>query len=68
MLRHTGISLDLISDVDMLLFLENGVRGGVSYAGLRYAEDDHHKEAAEKTNFLYLDVNNLVSYFGIRCR
>ena len=59
MLHHSGTVLELISDVDMLLFLESGIRGGVSYAGLRYSEKDVHQDC--NTDFLYLDANNLVS-------
>ena len=61
MLYYTKTTLDLISDVDMLLFLEDGIRGGVSYAGLRYAENNDSSQEQEQYNFLYLDANNLVS-------
>ena len=57
MLLHTQKQLDLINDVDMLLFLESGIRGGVSYANLRYGEK---KDRSDDWNFVYLDVNNLV--------
>ena len=66
MLFYTKTTLDLISDIDMLLFLEDGIRGGVSYACERYSEKDS-KSGREKDepNFLYLDANNLVSRFNL---
>ena len=60
MLRHTGINLELISDVDMLLFLESGIRGGVSYCATRIAEREMDTENKPIQNLAYLDANNLV--------
>lgn len=62
MLLHTNQKLELIDDIDMLLFLESGIRGGVSYANLRHAENKKDGEkSADDLEFVYLDVNNLVS-------
>ena len=38
MLKMTGIILDLISDIDMELFIEKGMRGGTSYIAKRYSK------------------------------
>ena len=37
MLRMTKINLDLITDIDMQLFIEKGMRGGISYIAHRHA-------------------------------
>ena len=33
----TGIESDLISDIDMHLFIEKGMRGGISYIAKRHS-------------------------------
>ena len=38
MLKMTGIDLDLISDIDMHLFIEKGIRGGSSYIAKSYSK------------------------------
>ena len=34
----TEIELDLISDIDMHLFIEKGIRGGISYISKRFSK------------------------------
>ena len=53
MLKMTGIQLEKIDNIDIHLFLEKGMRGGVSYISKRYSKSD------EDTEIMYLDVNNL---------
>ena len=38
MLKMTDIELDLITDIDMQLFTEKGMRGGISYVAHRHAK------------------------------
>ena len=38
MLKMTKINLELITDIDMQLFIERGMRGGISYIAHRHAE------------------------------
>ena len=37
MLKVTEIELDLISDIDMHLFIEKGIGGGISYIAKRHS-------------------------------
>ena len=38
MLKMTDIKLEKISDIDKYLFIEKGLRGGISYIAKRYAK------------------------------
>ena len=63
-LKKTEVKLELLTNVDMLLMVEKGIRGGIFHAMYRYAKannkymKDNNKD--EKESFLeYLDANNL---------
>ena len=49
----TGVKLQKIDDINIHLFLEKGLRGGVSYISNRYS-----KSSDDKT-IMYWDMNNL---------
>ena len=38
MLKITGMELDMISEIDMHLFIEKGMRGGISYIAKRHSK------------------------------
>ena len=38
MFKETGIETELLTDVDMLLMVEKGIRGGICHAIHRYAK------------------------------
>ena len=67
MLKMTEIKLELLEDVDMLLMIEKGIRGGISNAFKRYAKANNKFmkdfDPAEKSSFIvYLDANNLYGW------
>ena len=53
MLKMTGVKLEKISNINVHLFLEKGMRGGVSYISKKYSKSD------EDNTILYLDMSNL---------
>ena len=56
-LKYTGINLQTLQDKDMILLLENNIRGGVSSVmGDRYIKSDDNKK------ILYIDANNLFGH------
>ena len=64
-LKMTNINLELLSDPDMLLMFEKGIRGGISIISNRYGEANNkymgksfNKNKLNKY-LMYLDANNL---------
>ena len=41
MLKMTGVKLEKISDIDKYLFIEKGLRGGISYIAKRYSDSNN---------------------------
>jgi hypothetical protein len=69
-LKFTKCKLELFSDPDMYLFVENNIRGGISMISNRYAranneylEDREEFDPDKPTEFItYLDANNLYGF------
>ena len=38
MIKRTEIKLELISDIDLYLFIEKGIKGCISYIAKRYSK------------------------------
>ena len=63
-LKKTGVELELLTDYDMLLMIEEGIRGGICHAVHRYAKANNkymknYDKNKESSNIQYLDANNL---------
>ena len=67
MLKMTNTELEKISDIDKYLFIEKGLRRGISYIAKRYAKANNeylndYDPKKPSTFILYLDVNNLYGW------
>ena len=66
-LKKTKAKLDLLTDIDMLLTVEKGIRGGICHSVYRYtkANNKHMKDYdknKESSYIQYWDVNNLCGW------
>ena len=66
-LKTTGQNLELLSDYDMLMMIEKGIRGGITHISKRYAEANNkymknYNPDKETTFIQYLDANNLYGW------
>ena len=63
-LKMTDVELDLLTDIDQHLFIEEGIRGGVAMISNRFARVNasgmENYDASKRNSYImYLDVNNL---------
>ena len=67
MSKMANIELEKISDIDKYLFIEKGLRGGISYIAKRYAKANNkymndYDPKKQSTFISYLDMNNLYGW------
>ena len=63
-LKKTRIKLELLTNINMLLLVEKGIRGGICHAIPRYVEANNkymknYDKNKESSNLMYADANNL---------
>ena len=67
-LNITKVQFELVSDADMLLMIESGIRGGIATISHRYANANNEYmgtefDPAKESKFIsYLDANNLYGW------
>ena len=67
MLLHTQVQMDLITDYDMYLFMEQGIRGGLVQSNVRFIQSNNpglekrsdYDPDKETSHIMYFDCNSL---------
>ena len=61
-LKKTKVKLDPITDIDILLMVEKGVRGAICHSIYQYVKANNKYKNKESSYIQYWDVNNLYAW------
>ena len=66
-LKKADVKLELLTDIDLLLMVEEGIMGGICQAIHRYVKANNkylnnHDKAITSSFLMYLDANNLYGW------
>ena len=67
LLKKTGVEIELLTDYDQYMFIERGIRGGISMSSKRFVKANNpmvsdYDPEKEKSYIMYLDANNFYGW------
>ena len=70
-LKKTKVDLELLTDTDMLLIIEKGIRGGIYQSICRHAKGNNkymnnYNKDIISSDLMYLDANNLYGWVCLK--
>ena len=67
-LKKTGVETELLTDPDMLLRVEKGIRGGICHAINRYAKANKYMKKIKMKNLYSLNIKMQITCMIGRCQ